>query len=307
MKQRSKPIWIPLFLALCIAPCACAPRPASASVDSPVPALNTPAPTPTPAPSPVIAVFGAEASGSFQEGIVSSAEEGLYPVKFVDGGVSALTAYQTLAPCAVIVYLEGAYDSVPAVAHPVYYYAANGQSIPYGIQHLRYFDSNAAQVALDCALAYPPHLAPVRMIGLFSSRESRAYAVWSAAAGHGLVFSKREYIAAESEEPLSDWLTDIFSRYFPGMLDAVYAEDGALAVAAADKLASLGRDDMEVFSAGTDAQADLALSPILVCAVGANQRAAGGLCYEQAVRLLLGEPAQSGILLPEVFWYPAAP
>ncbi|MEZ4628034.1 MAG: hypothetical protein R2912_08130 [Eubacteriales bacterium] len=54
------------------------------------------------------------------------------------------------------------------------------------------------------------------------------------------------------------------------MLDAVFAESGELAIAAADALASLGRDDIEVFSAGSDANVLQKLSPILVYAPGAD-------------------------------------
>ena len=62
-----------------------------------------------------------------------------------------------------------------------------------------------------------------------------------------------------------------------------------------------------LFSGGTDADAAQKLSPILVCAVGANLSDAGARCYAEAVKLLSGETAQSGILLPESFWYAANP
>ena len=78
------------------------------------------------------------------------------------------------------------------------------------------------------ALNYPPHLAPVRMVGLFSSESSAAYALWTAEQASGGVFSKQAYIADASEVSLADWLNDAFSRYYPGMLDGIYAETGAL-------------------------------------------------------------------------------
>jgi hypothetical protein len=264
-------------------------------------------PSPAPTPAPVVLVFGAEASASFRDGISSSAANDAYAVEFIPGGTSALSAYRPKGAAAAIVYLDAMGEAVPVSDIPMFLYATKGQTIPYGTPHLRYNYYNAPQIALDCAVAYPPHLTPVRMIGLFTDHTSRAYALWAEAGANGTVFIKREFFALESEESLAGWMTDVFARYFPGMLDAVYAETGELAVAAADKLASLGRTDVEVFSAGIDAEADKSLSPILICAVGANQRIAGELCYEAAVKLLGGGTPESSVLMPEALWYSPNP
>ena len=102
-------------------------------------------------------------------------------------------------------------------------------------------------------------------------------------------------------------MNETLPLFYPGMLDAIYAETGALAVFAAESLASLGRDDIEVFSAGSDTNANAKLSTILVCAVGESLSDAGECCYGEAVKLLSGGSAQSGEHSPEAFWYSKNP
>lgn len=264
-------------------------------------------PSPAPTPEPVVAVFGAEDAPLFREGMLAAAKDGSYAVYFISGGVDALSSYRPPVAAAAVIYLAGAANTLPETDFPLYVYAANGQTVPDTIPHLTYLGAGTEQLALDSAIAYPPHLTPVRMIGLFETASGAASARWSAASQDGAVFAKRTYIAESSETSLSDWLADAFSAYSPGTLDAVFAETGTLALAAADMLASLGRDDLEVFSAGTDAGADRALSNILVCAVGANEKAAGALCYGEAAKLLFGGAAESGTLAPEALWYSPNP
>lgn len=259
-------------------------------------------PSPSPTPIPEIAIIGAGDSEPFIEGAKEAAKDGPYTIVVIPGGISSRASFHPQGVAAVIVYLKKG-QTLPNTDLPIYVFSADGASLPAGIAGLTYQPRGTEQAALEEALSYPPHLAPVRMIGLFSSTSSEAYAVWTSAVAKGQVFSKREYFADTSEVPLEEWMTDMFSRYFPGMLDAVYAENGALAVAAADKLASLGRDDLEVFSAGTDSNALRSLSPILICAVGTDDKAAGARCYAEAVKQLSGQEAQSDPLSPEIFWY----
>ncbi|NLI54991.1 MAG: hypothetical protein GX417_11840 [Clostridiales bacterium] len=308
MKRKTICRLIPLVCALGMALSACSGQTTAEPTASPVPtAGSTPAPTPSPTPEPVIAVFGATSAQSFQDGVSFAANSGAYGVEFISGGVEALAGYRPEGAAAAIVFLEGSPDTLPKTDLPIYVYAARGQSVPMEIPHLIYVYTGAAKLALDCAVSYPPHLTPVRMIGLFLSEADGAYTLWTNAQQRGIVFSKLEYIAETSESTPTDFLTDAFSAFSPGTLDAVYAETGELALLAAEMLASLGRDDLEVFSAGTDADADRALSSILICAAGANLKTAGARCYEEAAKLLSGEPAQTGLLMPEALWYSLAP
>lgn len=266
--------------------------------------ILSPSPSPTPASPRVIAVFGADDHAAFLQGVQSAAKEAgaeieILPVK---GGISALSSYQPVGESAAIVFLSDAAHQLPATTFPLYAFAAEGQSVSGGTAYLGFDDAQAEEIALQEALRYPPHLAPVRMLGLFTSQSSTAYALWSGAKSMGQVFAKNEFFEDAAEVALADWLNDACAAYFPGMLDAIFAETGALAVSAAEVLASLGRDDIEVFCAGDD-EAIEKLSPILLCVVGANQLNAGARCYTEAAKLLSGEPAQSGILLPEALWY----
>lgn len=275
---------------------------------SPVPSPTaSPTPTPVPPPAPVIAVFGAEASASFAEGVSTAAKIGRYPVEFVSGGLDALASYRAEGAASAIVFLENAADPIPTVRIPLYLYAADGQAVSANLKHPTYTDTGAAVDALNLAIAYPPHETPVRMIGLFTSETSRAYTVWSIAATAGRVFSKAAFFESQTDQTAEEWLNEQFAAFYPGMLDAVYAETGELAVLAAGILEDLGRDDMEVFAASTSGNADRVLSGVLVAAVGADLKDAGALCYAGAQALLSGRAADSGKVFPEQFLYSPEP
>ncbi len=288
--------------------CACAGSFPMGFAQSPAPTqLLTPSPSPTPEIPRVIAVFGAEDAPAFLSGIQEAAEGTGIEILPVSGGQKTLASYKPDGDAAAIVYLSGKSEPLPQTSIPVYVFSADGQNVSATFPHLTYDETGVAQIALENALTYPPHLAPVRMIGLFSGEGSAAYVLWQEAAASGTIFEKEVFFADTSETPLAEWLSDTLPRYYPGMLDCVFAESGALAVAAADALASLGRDDIEVFSAGTDSEAAEKLSPILLCAVGTNLQDAGARCFTGAVKLLSGDTAENGILLPESFWYPVNP
>ena len=213
---------------------------------------------------------------------------------------------------------------MPEPSIPVFVFAAEGQRVGPDTPHLTYADAYAVETALDLAVAYPPHETPVRLIGLFISAQNRAYAVWSESVASGRVFSKAEFFLAEptpeetpkpaKETPLptpvpslEERMSALLSGFYPGMIDGVFAETGELAVAAADALAALGRDDIEVFSASTSGNTESLLSPLLVACVGLNAGEAGGLCYSAASALLSGEPVQSFVALPQTFAYSPNP
>lgn len=300
--------------------CSAALRPVAATPE-PTPS-PTASPSPVPTPSPFIAVFGAEASSAFAESLQSAAQAGGYPVSFESGSREALGAFRTEARCAAVVLLEDASDALPETGVPVFAFAAKGQRVSPDVPHLTYAGVYAAETALAAAIAYPPHETPVRLIGLFDSATGDAYAVWQEAASDGRVFAKAELFfsaedAAETAGPgadtpspspdAADQLSELFGSFYPGMIDGVFAETGALAVEAVQALASLGRDDIEVFSAATDANAQSLLSPLFVLAVGADYAEAGALCYSAASSLLEGESVSSSVMLPKTFSDSSAP
>ena len=269
--------------------------------------------TPSPAPKVekpgVVAVFGADELPGFLDGVrtacaASGSEIEILPVK---GGLSQLATYTSADANAAIVCLSSPAGQLPKASIPIYVFAAEGQSVSADIPHLTYSGDTAPKLALDYALNYPPHLAPVRMIGLFTSQSSPAYALWTSEQANGKIFAKEVFFQDTPEVSIADWLNETLPRYYPGMLDAIYAETGALAIAAADALASLGRDDVEVFSAGTDANASEKLSSILVCTVGVDLQDAGARCFAEAAKLLAGSTAESGVLPPATVWFSEKP
>jgi hypothetical protein len=257
-----------------------------------------PSPAPTPTPAPVIAVFGADVSLSFANGVSDYAENKTYQLEFVSEDVGALSQYRPDGAAAAIVFLKNADVTLPETDIPIYVYAADGQFVPAGVRHLTYFDTNAAIDALNLAIAYPPHETPVRMIGLFTGKTSRAYSAWIRAVESGRVFAKAVFTENNTDQTIDAWLEEQCAAYYPGMLDAVFAETGTFAVTAAQKLTDLGRNDLEVFSAATDGNADLALSAVLVAVKGADLYHAGELCCAGAEALLDGVEAENGTLLP---------
>lgn len=291
---------------LCAALTACTQN---VSVPAGTPHSPSPAAIPvSPSPQPVIAVFGAEESDSFQKGVSKAAESGAYPVEFYSGETGTLSAGLPGSAALAIVYLGDNSDGFDPVDFPVYVYAASGQSVSPDIPHLTYFALNAAADALTLAVEYPPHETPVRIIGLFTSKTSDTYAVWTHAAKNGRVFSKAEYIENRSNQTAEKWFQSQLESFYPGTVDAVFAETGELAVAAADILTALGRTDMEVFAASADENAELMLSPTLIAVVGANAWQAGMLCYENASALLAGETIGNAQIGSSVFRYsPARP
>ena len=98
---------------------------------------------------------------------------------------------------------------------------------------------------------YPLHDTPVRMIGMFTSTESEAYGIWTAACEAGMIFPKEVYIESEQTElDDAEWLSEELEGYFPGMLDCIFAENETIGMAAGQLMVALGRDDAEVFFSG---------------------------------------------------------
>ena len=96
----------------------------------------------------------------------------------------------------------------------------------------------------------------MRLFGLFESEESEAAQVWNEAVSAGRVLSKGVYSAdkAAKEGSVTEWLGKKLERYYPGMVDAAFAETPALAAEAAALMEQLGRDDFEIFTVGSSVE-----------------------------------------------------
>lgn len=304
---------ISLLFAVLLGGCGVLSAPANGqSTATPVTdSVSIAASSPTPAEptqKPEIVVFGAEASRSFQEGVTDAALQGQYAVTFVSGGMEPLASYQPSGYVCAVVYWNDPKDALPAVGFPVFAYAARGQTGAGNVPLLVYDTSGAAEDALERAIAYPPHETPVRLIGLFSSETSPGYTAWKAAVAKGRIFAKAEFFLEDLEmQAASVWFAERLDEFYPGMIDAVYAETGDLAIAAVHQLRGRTREDMEVFSASSDANADLSLSSLMPAVVGADLYKAGELCYEGAAALLQGKTVESSVLSPSILEYTPNP
>ncbi len=291
---------------------------------------SAPTPTPAPTPQPVIAVFGAADQPEFCAGMAEAADgNAAYELTFIDGGVEALSDYAPAADAVAVLYLAEPPETLPKANVPLFVYDASGaflrlaqtpapsaddvpspslaaEKTPFpadGVSFLTYDGSYCPLYALEAALAYPPHEAPVRLLGLFSGKESDAYALWQAASDGGRVFDKASYFLSDKQSA-ADWMTEQLGAFYPGMLDGVYAETAALAVAAVDALAESGRTDMEVFCAAADSFALVGMRAhpdLFVSAFGANLRLAGQTCLGYAEALLSGDSVPNKTLLPDAF------
>ena len=309
MKKRRFPLagWIAVLLCAPMFGCGQgALFPLSTPTPAPTPTV-APTPTPSPTPEPLIAVFGADDEPSFSEGIAEEAAGNGIRVMFYPGGLRALARFEPEGAAAAIVFLADEVDELPRVGFPLYVYAARGQAVPEEVPHLSYASDGAAAEALARAISYPPHETPVRMLGLFTSKDSAAYKAWQSEIKAGRVYARASYVADDADKKPGVWLSERLDGLYPGMLDAIYAETGELAVAALDALLSRSRSDVDVFAASSDAGADRLQSALMPVVVGANLRGAGSLCYHRARALLFGGTVGSSQTAPEVLSFsPAA-
>jgi len=273
---------------------------------------STRAPTPTPTPAPVVAVVADRAHELFFEGVAAAVSADSARIATSFAGIADAAAYRAEGKYALIVYLDGATgeDLAPLLAAkargvPMCVYAAAGQTVPEALLSLRYDDAGAAGAALESALAYPPHDTPVRLIGLFTSSESEAYQLFSAAAGEGRILKKGVYNAGSAKQNAADWLDSKLSQALPGTIDGVYAETAALAAAAGERILASNLANAEVFCAETDdalLTAMLARPDVYAAAAGKNDAYAGAYLRAQAGRLLAGlADAESATMLPRLF------
>ncbi len=207
---------------------------------------------------------------------------------------------------AVIAFLPremGEGTSLSALDKPMAVFEAQKGSVPEGISHLYYESDGELDMALNAALAYPPHDTPVRLILMFKSVDSPAYAAYQKLYDEGKIFPKEIYIASDEESGAGEWLTEKLDGYVEGMLDAVFAEDVSLAISACDALTALKRADMEVFCPGVSQELITRMQSapeVLAQAVGRNDALAGALCVRAALMALHGEEAVTQAFEPAI-------
>ena len=307
-----------LAVLMLIAAAGCQTEPAANEAPS-----GAPQQAATPSPTPKVgieAVFdkpvtlavvsnGDDASSSlFFEAAVKEAESmGVTVTTNAAGsGFDAAVAEAAKSADAVLAYLPEkaqGYGALEALDKPVVIYEMENGSVPQGVSHLYYEAEGELDMALNAALVYPPHETPVRLILMFESTESPAYAAYKALYDQGIIFPKEVYIASEAEKDAGEWLTDVLDDYVEGMLDAVFAEDAPLAQSAFDALAALQRTDMEVFCPGItgDVATRMQQGPdVFAQGIGSNDALAGMLSVRAALQMLKGGEAVTLAFEPTV-------
>lgn len=205
---------------------------------------------------------------------------------------------------AVVAFLPEATEDTDALIElnkPAAIFAAQKGSVPQGLSYLYYEPDGELDAAFNAALTYPPHETPVRLILFFESADSPAYAAYQKLYEEGKIFPKEIYITSDEETGAGEWLTAKLESYVEGMLDAVFAEDAALAVSACDTLDALSRTDMEVFCPGVNADVITRMQSdpeVFAQAVGRNDALAGVLSVRAALQTLHGEDAVTQIFDP---------
>lgn len=260
---------------------------ATPALVTPVPVPATSAPTATPVPDPVIFLFGEE--DRWFPTCCTDAAKSVYQTE-IAGEWAQVAAYP--GDKVLIAYGTGCGDIVND---------AMNAGVPVILVTLP-FDNVAGNVdirmdlpvesgIIDAAIAFPPHDTPVRMFGLFSSKEGAAYGTWSEYTSAGKIFSKGVYEAVTSEKDLDAWLTEKLASYYPGMIDCIFAETAADALTAAEVLEREGRDDMEIFCAeySDGLYGKMQAAPELVCGIASvDAESALSAAMEMAEGLLSG-------------------
>ena len=279
----------------------------------------TPTPTPVPTPVPVVALLGAEDLPEYAKRVEHAVTQAGLKFEAIPGGAEALADFSPKGAGSAILYCPGELPDLTTldVRHPVFFFLTSQQNVPQGVSNLSYDGDMAPVEALQLALDYPPHLAPVRMLGLFTSNDSPAAQIWNKAVSDGLIMNRGTFVVAEETDSkdkekapdlsaqVNDWLNASLKRLYPGMLDCIYVETGALAVAVTDAMLAIGRTDAEIFAAGTqgDVCAYLDQYPALLArAVGMDVDEAARISVESAIALISDpQTAIQRSLSPQVY------
>lgn len=275
----------------------------------------TPSPTPSPSPTPVpsVALVNGGSDEAFTEGarrVVTKAGLSLISVECAPGDLSAVSSISTPGACALIVRVTDDMDDLSALsayADPVLLYRAGERELPQGMAAVLPETEGSTEELLKAAVAYPGYIAPVRMIGLFTDRDSKAYTIWKQAVAEGRIMSKATRFYDGNEEnakDFSEWLAARLKEFYPGMIDCIFAQTGALAVQASDVVAGAGRGELEIFAAGLDGELQKTMRErptILVAAAGIDSEKAGEACARRALELLEGGSAAVTTLEAEIY------
>ena len=208
-------------------------------------------------------------------------------------------------PDCLIVYLPHALSDASAlqgVKIPVCVFQKQAGTMPAGMSVITYDNAKELDMVFDAVLKYPPHDTPVRLFGLFTGASSSANARYNDLTKQGKVMQKKTWIADnQTADAAKQWVAERLQSYYPGMVDAVFAETDPLAIAALDALEAANRTDMEVFTVGvTDTVLGrMEKNPdVFAQAVGCNDVLAGAKSVRIVLSMLKGGAAVTETMEP---------
>ncbi len=176
---------------------------------------------------------------------------------------------------------------------------------PKGASYFWYEAEDAEEAALHIALSYPPHDTPVRLIGLFEEKGSPAYDALRRAEKEGKVLLKARFYAGKKPQRAKAFMEEQLSDYVEGTVDAVYAENMTLGLAALMALTERGRTDIEVFAVPEGIvyeQSRFLAQYVFPIALGADPAAWADLQVTA-----LGGMLEGGAPVTSAFWISAVP
>jgi len=269
----------------------------------PAPSMAEATATPLPAPTeellpPKVALAAPQADAAFRAAIAA-----LPNIECSETELANLSDVGDFD--AAVVYIASSDDAARAAEAveaglPIVAYNPHGIALPDSVNEVRFAPTvpATAEESIETAIAYPPHDTPVRMFGVFESRDGEAAKVWSAAVAAGRILDKGIYIASDGGS-LASWFSEKLDAFFPGMVDAAFVETPAQAVELAKKLIDADRDDFEIFTVGTDASLTALTNEhprLLPTTVQIDHEAGAAACIDALERVLAGGDVEDTVI-----------
>lgn len=155
--------------------------------------------------------------------------------------------------------------------------------------------AECARLAWEALFTYPAHEAPIRVLALFNAPGGTGEDVYSQMCRAGKLMPKGVYYAQEpapatgsnaaaAPRDPKEWAAQALAEVPVGLLDSIYAETPALALAAYEALREAGRNDsVEVICAG--------ITPAVLAAMEEDHFSMGAAAgvYENELRVVYAD------------------
>lgn len=279
--------------------------------ESPELPAETPAPEePTPEPPYVISIVSDGDPAIFADGVKSIADNADNTELIVTGGgiAEGVKKSENASAIIAVIYEENAdvkpLEDALSNGSSVYVFDMGENSFSNGIMRFGYDTAPAQQLITEALLAMPSHDTPVRVLGMFTSASTDAASSFSKGSEDGIFFDKGAYFEDENDQTPEEWFDDMLKSYYPGMLDAVYAENERMAEAAIKALNVADRTDMEVISLYGSIPFDAMENNPYICfaEVCPHMYNIGARIAEAALNARNGSEVSAEIFAPEILY-----